>query len=175
MALGSFLRRWLRRLSGRAVRLDSLFAARLRLENLETRCVPSGLPSGIAVFQPNNATWYLHNSPTAGAPDVSPFAYGGPNWIPVAGDWNGDGHVSVGVYDPNTATWYLKNDTSAGAPSVTPFRYGAPGWLPVVGDWTSSGHDGIGVFDPSTGTWYLRNETSAGAPDAGQFRYGAAG
>jgi hypothetical protein len=175
MSLGSFLRRWFRRPDGRRVRLDRLLAARPRVEHLEDRCVPTALPSGIAVFQPSSATWYLHNTPTPGAPDATPFAYGGGNWIPVAGDWNGDGQPSIGVYDPSTATWYLKNDNNPGTPSVTPFRYGAPGWIPVVGDWSGSGHDGIGVFDPGTGTWYLRNETSAGAPDAGQFRYGGAG
>jgi hypothetical protein len=174
MSLGSFLRHWFRRPNGRGAGPDRRFAARLGVEHLEDRCVPT-LMSGISVFQPGSATWYLHNSPAPGAPDVAPFAYGGGDWIPVAGDWNGDGQVTVGVYDPHTATWYLKNDNHAGAPSVTPFRYGEPGWIPVVGDWAGSGRDGIGVFDPATGTWYLRNEATAGAPDAGQFRFGAPG
>jgi hypothetical protein len=172
MPLRSFLRRWFGR---HTARLDRRRAARLRVERLEEREVPAGLPSGVAVFQPQAAAWYMHSSPGPGAPDVAPFAYGGANWIPVAGDWNGDGQVSAGVYDPTTATWYLKNDNGPGAPSVTPFRYGAPGWIPVVGDWNGHGRTGIGVYDPATATFYLRNETNAGAPDAGQFRYGAPG
>jgi hypothetical protein len=116
----------------------------------------------------------MHSSPGPGAPDVTPFAYGGSNWIPVAGDWDGSGRTGIGVFDQSTATWYLKEADAPGAPDLV-FRYGAPGWIPVVGDWAGSGHTGVGVFDSHTATFYLRNENSAGAPDAGQFRYGAPG
>src|SRR5262249_37392797 len=71
---------------------------------LEDRCVPtSGAPTGIAVFQPNTAAWYLHHNPGPGAPDSAPFAYGGNNWIPVAGDWDGNGTTTLGVFDQSTA------------------------------------------------------------------------
>jgi hypothetical protein len=136
---------------------------------------PPTAAATVATFDPGTGTWYLRNSNSAGAPDAGTFPYGGVGWLPVVGDWNGDGTSTIGVVDPTTMTWYLRNSNSAGAPDITPFRYGAPGWLPVVGDWSYSGHTGIGVFDPTTGTWYLRNETSAGAPDAGQFPYGAPG
>jgi hypothetical protein len=127
------------------------------------------------VFNPATATWYLKNSNTAGAPDITPFAYGGGGWIPVAGDWDGNGTTAVGVFDPSTATWYIKNSNSAGAPDVTPFRYGGAGWIPLVGDWDGDGRDGIGVFDPRTATFYLKNSVSAGAPDFTPFAYGASG
>jgi hypothetical protein len=129
----------------------------------------------VGVFDATTGTWYLRDSNGPGAPDFTPFRYGGPDWIPVVGDWDGNGTVTVGVVDPATETWYLKNTNAAGAPDFTPFRYGAPGWIPVVGDWTGSGHTGIGVFDPTTGTWYLRTEVGPGAPDAGTFRYGGFG
>jgi hypothetical protein len=129
----------------------------------------------VATCDPGTATWYLRNTNSAGFPDVAPFRYGAPGWLPVVGDWDRDGIATVGVFDPSTATWYLRNTNSAGAPDVTPFQFGAPGWVPVVGDWGGTGHAGIGVFDPNTGTWYLRNEDGAGAPDAGVFRYGGAG
>jgi hypothetical protein len=145
---------------------------------------PPTAPATVATFDPGTGTWYLRNSTSAGAPDAGQFRYGGVGWLPVAGDWDGDGVATVGVFDPSTATWYLRNSNTAGAPDYAPFRYGLPGWLPVAGDWSYSGHTGIGVFDPSTATFYLRNETSAGAPDAGQttpnapagqFQYGAPG
>jgi hypothetical protein len=126
------------------------------------------------------ATWYLRNSNSPGTPDFGPFSYGGPGWIPVAGDWNGDGVTTIGVVDPSTMTWYLRNSNSPGAPDIAPFQFGAPGDIPVVGDWTGQGFDTVGVFDPiarfghPAGTWYLRNSNSSGAPDIAPFQYGAA-
>jgi parallel beta-helix repeat protein len=130
----------------------------------------------VGVFNPSTATWYLRNSNSPGTPDAGQFQYGGVGWIPVVGDWNGDGITTIGVVDPSTMTWYLRNSNSPGSPDVAaPFRYGQPGWIPVAGDWGGSGHWGIGVFDPATGTWYLRKEANAGSPDAGQFQYGGVG
>jgi hypothetical protein len=131
--------------------------------------------TSVGVFDPSTATWYLKNRNSKGAPDYPPFAFGGPNWFPVVGDWDGNGTWTVGVVDPTTETWYLRNSNSAGGPSYAAFQFGAPGWIPVVGDWNHTGHTGIGVFDPSTGIWYLRNEVGPGAPDAGSFAYGAPG
>ncbi len=127
----------------------------------------------VGVFNPATATWYLRNSNSPGAPDITPFAYGAPNWYPVTGDWNGDGTTTIGMVDLLTETWYLRNSNSGGPPSYQAFRFGAPGWIPVVGDWTGAGHTGIGVFDPFTGNWFLRTEIGAGLPDAGSFNYGA--
>src|SRR5262249_7044784 len=119
MSLVSFLRRWFRRsrLSvdhrPRAERRRS----RPRVEALEERSLPAAGPrAGVAAFLPASASWYLRGSPSPGAPDVAPFAYGGPAWQALAGDWGGDGRQSVGVFDPATATWYLKDSNSAGAP-----------------------------------------------------------
>jgi uncharacterized delta-60 repeat protein len=132
-------------------------------------------PDTVGVFDPNSAMWYLRDVSSAGTPSIAPFAYGGKNWVPVVGDWTGDGQKSIGVFDPSTATWYLKNDNSPGAPSFTPFQYGEPGWIPVVGDWNGDGKDTIGIVDPKTETWYLRNDNSPGAPDITPFQYGAPG
>ncbi len=119
------------------------------------------------------STWYLKNSNSPGFPDAGLFAYGARGWIPVVGDWDGDGVTTIGVFDPGSATWYLRNRNSPGAPDYTPFAYGAPGWIPVVGDWDGDGTTTIGVFDPATATWYLRNSNSPGAPDIAPFAYGA--
>src|SRR6266545_976372 len=132
-------------------------------------------PQGPGVFDPTTGTWYLHTSTTPGAPDIAPFAYGAPGWVPVAGDWNGDGVTTIGVVDSITETWYLKNTNGPGTPDIEPFAYGSPGWIPVVGDWNGSGVDMIGVFDPSTATWYLRESSTGGAPDIVPFAYGSPG
>jgi hypothetical protein len=155
--------------------------ARPGLETLEGRLTPSPTGSAVppysvgSVFDPNTATWYIHEVNAAGAPSVQPFQYGLPGWIPLTGDWTGSGGRGIGVFDPTKATFYLRNETSAGAPDAGVFQYGLPGWKPIIGNWSGRSGDGIGVFDPTTATFYLRNERSAGAPDAGVFQYGAPG
>ena len=49
--------------------------------------------TGIGVFDPTSATFYLRNETGAGAPDAGRFAYGAPGWLPVAGDWGGTGRT----------------------------------------------------------------------------------
>jgi glucose/arabinose dehydrogenase len=136
---------------------------------------PRTQPDTPGSFDPTSATWYLRNSASAGAPDIEPFAYGAPGWLPVTGDYNGDGVTTVGVIDPTTQTWYLRNSNTPGAPDVEPFSYGLPGWVPLVGDWDGNGAAGIGVFDPGTGIWYLRNASGPGAPDFTPFEFGLPG
>src|SRR5262249_60257859 len=75
----------------------------------------------IGPFGPGTGTWYLRNSNSAGAPDYAPFAYGAPGWVPVAGDWRGNGQTNIGVFDPGTGTWYLRNSNGPGAPDYHPF------------------------------------------------------
>jgi uncharacterized delta-60 repeat protein len=128
-----------------------------------------------SMFDPATGTWYLGNVNSFTSPDIPPFRYGAAGWVPLMGDWNGQGAATIGVFDPATATWYLKDSNGAGAPDVTPFAYGGANWIPVVGDWTGSGKTTIGVVDPSTMTWYLKNSNSAGAPDIAPFRYGQPG
>jgi hypothetical protein len=127
------------------------------------------------VFDPATATFYIRNRNSAGAPDVTPFAFGAPNWLPVTGDWDGDGRTTVGVVDPATETFYLRNRNSAGGVDFTPFAFGAPGWVPLAGDWDGNGTTTAGVFDPNTATFYLRNRNTAGGVDYTPFAFGAPG
>jgi uncharacterized delta-60 repeat protein len=40
----------------------------------------------VGVFDPRgNGAWLLRDSNTAGAPDIAPFAYGAPTWVPLSG------------------------------------------------------------------------------------------
>jgi hypothetical protein len=127
------------------------------------------------VYDPATATWFLKNSFTAGAPDVTAFVFGQPGWLPLLGDWNGDGVFTVGAYDPKTATFHLRNSNTAGPDDFT-FSFGpANTGIPVAGDWGGTGQWGVGVFDPTNGSWNLRNELSSGLPDAGSFLYGSPG
>jgi hypothetical protein len=109
------------------------------------------------------------------ATDIEPFRFGLPGWIPVVGDWDGDGITGIGMVDPATGMWYLRNTPSAGPVDIAPFLFGLPGWIPVTGDWNGDGVHSVGTFDPSTGTWFMRNTPSAGVPDIVPFRFGLPG
>jgi hypothetical protein len=126
----------------------------------------------IGVVDPATMTWYLKNSNGPGGPDIAPFRYGAPGWLPVVGDWAGTGRTGIGVVDPATETWYLHNSPAAGGPDIRPFAYGAPGWRPVVGDWLGNGTTTVGVIDPAREKWYLRDANSGGAPNIAPFSYG---
>jgi hypothetical protein len=140
------------------------------------------VPSKPAIF--HDATWYLRNSLTSGVA-TSTFRYGTGGDIPVMGDWDGDGHDTVGVVraTPGTGgvvryTWYLRNSNTSGPATVTPFVYGRVefvavdqlGTIPVVGDWNGDGIDTAGVVlydsDPAGPIqWHLRNSNTGGPAD----------
>ena len=120
--------------------------------------------------------FYLRNSNDTGYADLT-FAYGaaGAGWIPIAGDWNGDGKDTIGLYDPTTSMFYLRNTNDTGYADVT-FAYGAAGagWKPIAGDWNGGGTDTIGLYDPSRPCSYLRNTNDTGYANV-TFAFGAAG
>ena len=120
--------------------------------------------------------WELRNADGPG-PATYEFHYGPSDALPVVGDWDGNGTVTIGVVrqDPSTGTllWELRNSNSSG-PADIEFHYGPDGALPVVGDWDGNETATIGVVRPINGQlyWELRNSNSAGAPDL-SFYYGA--
>jgi ELWxxDGT repeat protein len=121
-----------------------------------------------------NGTFYLQNANSTGGGTLV-LGFGSANWIPIAGDWDGNGSQTVGMYNPATSTFYLRNSNTKGNADVT-FGFGQPGagWLPIVGDWTGSGTDTVGLYDPNTSTFYLRNSNTAGVANL-TFGYGARG
>ncbi len=124
-------------------------------------------------FDPFSSTWFLKNSAGQGLSD-SVFSYGPPgaNWVPLFGDWDGDGVDTIGFYDPFNSRWFLKNSAGQGLSDAV-FDYGPAGasWFPLVGDWDGNGSDSVGLFDPVTATWFLKNQLSQGLSDV-TFRYG---
>ena len=135
----------------------------------------AGMGSGdqLALFDPPSGQWMLQYGITEGSA-IGSVSYGsGGTFVPVHGDWNGDGVATLGVFQTSTATWYLRNGPGAGAADVI-FAFGPGGAIPVVGDWNADGRDSIGVYVPSTSQWYLRNTNSGGAPDW-SFVYGFPG
>jgi hypothetical protein len=135
----------------------------------------------VGLFDPVNCLWYLRNSLTTGAADYT-FACGAPsltsgqgdaNWVPLVGDWDGNGTDTIGFFDPVNCLWYLRNSLTTGAADYT-FACGAPSlttghgdanWTPLVGDWNGNGSDTIGFFDPANCLWYLRDSLTTGGGD----------
>jgi hypothetical protein len=125
------------------------------------------------LYDPTSSWWYLRNSnATGGANIMAGYGPPGGNWVPLVGDWTGDGVDTIGLYNPATGFFYLHNSNTTGVGDIT-FFYGDPGqnWIPVVGDWTgqksTAGYpiDSVGMYDPKTCTWYLRNELTTGVAD----------
>ena len=139
-----------------------------------TGAPPSSSSPGL--FDPASAAFLLRNSNSSGNADQT-FGFGaaGAGWLPISGDWDGDGVDSAGVFDPAASTFYLRNAHTTGVSDVA-FGFGAPGagWLPIAGDWTGNGSDTIGLYDPVNSVFYLRNSNTAGLADT-TFGYGAAG
>jgi hypothetical protein len=131
--------------------------------------LPPGAGAQVVRFDPRTGQWTQQYGLTSSSPFAN-FTYGGAGYVPVYGDWNGDGVATVGAFDPATATWYLRNTPGSG-PAEVVFQFGVAGSIPVVGDWRGSGTTTVGVFVPGSAQWYLRNSNSAGAPDF-MFHYG---
>lgn len=72
--------------------------------------------------------------------------------IATPGDWDGDGHDTLGVF--RNGYWHLDtNGISGWQWNDTTIYMGYPGDIPVVGDWNGDGRDQIGVF--RNGYWHL--------------------
>ncbi len=67
-----------------------------------------------------NGTWYLRNTASGGAPDIS-FSFGAAGYLPVVGDWNGDGIDTIASF--TNGWWYLRNSNTPGPPDIV-IHYG---------------------------------------------------
>lgn len=111
-----------------------------------------------------NGGFFLRNSNSAGNADIVVY-FGAAGWLPVTGDWNGDGIDTLGVYDPATGVMYLRNSNTPGNPDYI-FAFGSPGDKPFAGRWdnTMTG-DGVGVYRSSNGVLYMRRSVTTGFSD----------
>ena len=81
------------------------------------------------------------------------YMFGAAGWIPVKGDWNGDGRAEIGITDG--MTWLLDFDgNGVWNPSIDKqYTFGATGMTPVIGDWNGDGKAKIGITNGMT--WLL--------------------
>jgi hypothetical protein len=121
----------------------------------------------VGVYSGSSGAFFLRNVHAGGVADVT-ATYGpaGLGWMPLAGDWDGNGTDTIGLYDPTTGFFYLKNSNAPGnADIVFSFGPGGSAYKPVVGDWNGDGVDTVGVYSTTTGTFFLRNALSPGPAD----------
>ncbi|MFY9611772.1 MAG: putative Ig domain-containing protein [Blastocatellia bacterium] len=141
---------------------------------IQVGSVPSTTrPRTIGLYNPGGGAFFLRNSNTGGIADIM-FGYGGggTGFIPIVGDWNGDGVDTVGLYDPVHGAFFLRNSNSGGIADIT-FAYGGggTGFVPIAGDWDGNGIDTVGLYDPAHGAFFLRNSNTGGIADI-MFTYG---
>ena len=120
-----------------------------------------GLPRDtVGLLDPASYTWYLNNRSDG---SLNPTQFQTPMvpswWVPITGDWDGNGTDTVGLYDPSTCTWYLNNSPVGSLSGLFQFRTPSvpSSWIPVAGDWDGDGNDTIGLYDPFNSVWYLNN------------------
>ena len=139
-----------------------------------TGCVSGDL---MGTYSRTQKTWYLKDANNDGWSNVSTVRFGSTDssWIPVEGDWNGDGTDTIGMYSRTQKTWYLKGSNTDGWADVTTVRFGSTdtSWVPVVGDWNGNGTDTIGIFEPATKSWYLKGSNTDGWGDVTTYRFGS--
>lgn len=133
---------------------------------------------GLGVFSVSTGAFFLvddpANSPAAALPaDYALFiTTTGAGWLPVAGDWDGDGADGVGIYNTTTGTMFLVDNVMGGTAAATPAAYTAfmivdgANWIPITGDWDGDGADGIGIYNKTTGTMFLADDATLGAASA---------
>ena len=121
----------------------------------------------VGLYDPARSQFHLKEANEPGPAEIR-FGFGRPRagWIPLAGDWDGDGRDSIGLYDPVRGLFRLRNDLGPGRAQIL-FRFGPPnaGWLPVAGDWDGDGRDGIGLYVPDSSVFHLKDELARGPAD----------
>ncbi|MCC6744959.1 MAG: alpha/beta fold hydrolase [Acidobacteria bacterium] len=133
-----------------------------------------GVDSGGVVFASSGAggvtlaNVYLRNSNSSGGGDlqftVTLPANAGAPYVPLSGDWDGDGVSTLAFYRPATGGFYIRNTNSSGSPDFS-FVFGSANSTPLRGDWDGNGTDTVGVYAASTFTFLGRNTNSAGTAD----------
>ncbi len=129
----------------------------------------------VGLYNPSNSTFLLRNTNDSGfAQNVVAFGAANVGYIPMVGDWNGDGMDTIGLYNPTTSTFFLSDSNAGGfANNVFVFGPANSGMVPIVGDWDGNGTDTIGLYNPTTSMFFLKNSNSTGFSDVA-FVYGPA-
>jgi hypothetical protein len=132
----------------------------------------------VGLYHPTQKKFYLKLTPEDGWVNYQIVKFGGAgtDWIPIAGDWDGDGKDTVGLYNTVQRKWYLKNTLEHGWVDFTTVSFGGSStdWIPVTGDWDGDGDDTVGFYAPDHDKWYLKNSLTDGWTDYITVNFGGA-
>ena len=112
---------------------------------------------GTVTTEANDLKWHIT---TPATPD---FTFGGPNMIPLVGDWDGNGTEGIGVYEPGSGTFFLKQVANDIGDADTTVQFGPSGLTPISWHDTIATHDQIGLIQGDT--VYLNRGFHPGAAD----------
>jgi hypothetical protein len=87
---------------------------------------------------------------------------GGPGYLRVSADFDGDGKADIAVWRPNTGAWYILPSSNPSPPVVR--QWGYAGDVPVPGDYEGDGKADIAVWRPISGTWYILPSSNPSSP-----------
>ena len=129
-------------------------------------------PGAASVGWYADGTWRLRRTLAAGSP-IDTIRFGAPGWIPLVGDWNGDGTDTIGVWDPPPPPSTCATPTAPEPPHLGALRRRPAGsrWW-ATGTATAPTPSASGT--PATATFHLRNSNTPGNPDL-SIDYGTAG
>jgi hypothetical protein len=95
-------------------------------------------------------------------PTLAPApALADPAYLPVTGDFDGDGILDLGVFVPASGTWLISLSSLTPEPVSTcvscafAVQWGAPTDVPVPADYNGDGVADIAVFRPTEGAFYV--------------------
>jgi hypothetical protein len=124
----------------------------------------------LLVWYPSTGEWQVALSngnafiPAPGPGDfiwLKPWAKGD-EWVPLIGDFNGDGRDDIVVWNPNTGEWqvaFSEGDRFVPGPLEQPVwlnNWGRGGqWTPLVGDFNGDGKSDILVVNRILGDWQV--------------------
>ena len=121
----------------------------------------------IAVFRPENATWYILHADGSGQ-QITQFGWAFHD-KPVPADFDGNGFAQVAVYRPldvataaqGGGTWYIR-DVNTGLTRSIVFAGAKAGDIPVAADYDGIGKAEEALYRPSTGQFIIFNPVTNG-------------